>query len=147
MDKQSWGKEHPEEHNAYNRKWKQEHPERVKAWRKKYKANHADKVLATSQRYRRKLKAEVLAHYGNCCAICGSTERLSIDHVNGDGAKHRKSIGMSDGGDKFYVWLKRQGFPKEGFRVLCVPCNAREWQRMSGRKKKYKTCPKCGHKF
>jgi hypothetical protein len=72
------------------------------------------------------LKREVLSHYGDCiCACCGESniEFLQIDHINNDGAAHRKSLGSSRlCGHKFYRWLKRNGFPT-GFQVLCSNCN------------------------
>lgn len=146
MSTKEWVKEHRKERNAYNRKWNREHPDRVRAWRLKYSKAHREQVAAVSLRYRRRLRAEVLAHYGDHCELCGSKERLSIDHINGDGAAHRKAIGRKTG-EKFYVWLRREGFPKEGYRVLCVSCNAREWCRVRGRKKRCVTCPKCGFQF
>ncbi len=74
------------------------------------------------RKYNRELKIEVMEHYGGCrCACCGETtiEFLQIDHVNGNGSKHRKEIG---GGNKMYKWLKRNGYPS-GFQVLCANCN------------------------
>jgi hypothetical protein len=63
---------------------------------------------------------EVIAHYGGKCACCGETERLflSIDHINNDGAKHRREVPASS----LYRWLKKNGYP-EGFQVLCMNCN------------------------
>lgn len=72
----------------------------------------------------RKLKDAVFAAYGGyVCACCGEEGRefLSIDHINNDGAEHRRSMGLNPGGT-FYCWLKRNGFPP-GFRVLCMNCN------------------------
>lgn len=53
------------------------------------------------------------------CARCQFSDirALSIDHINGDGAKHRKEIG----GGRIYRWLLKQDFP-EGFQVLCMNC-------------------------
>jgi hypothetical protein len=72
--------------------------------------------------YQRRLKCEVVAAYGGVCACCGEAEIvfLTIDHINGDGARHRREIGL--GGYRFYGWLKRNHFP-EGFQVLCYNCN------------------------
>lgn len=66
------------------------------------------------------LRSAALDAYGRECACCGeSIERfLTIDHVNDDGAEHRKEIGKS-----LYRWLKTHSYP-EGFRVLCSSCNA-----------------------
>jgi hypothetical protein len=71
--------------------------------------------------YRDNLKREVYQAYGNSCACCGETheEFLQIDHVNGGGRKHRKEIGSGN----LNLWLKRRGFPKDGFRLLCSNCN------------------------
>lgn len=57
------------------------------------------------------------------CACCAErhVEFLAIDHVNGGGEKHRKTLG-SKGGETFYRWLIQQQFPP-GFRVLCHNCN------------------------
>lgn len=72
-----------------------------------------------------KLKAEVFEQYGGrVCACCGEKKDirfLHIDHTDGGGNQHRKSIGGHSGG-KFYRWLKRNGFPR-GYQVLCADCN------------------------
>jgi hypothetical protein len=65
-----------------------------------------------------RLKLEVFTHYSGGipkCAICGIDDirALSIDHVNGGGAQHRKSIKVSLHRD-----LKNKNFP-EGYQVLC----------------------------
>lgn len=72
----------------------------------------------------RKLKIEVLQAYCNGeikCARCpfNDTRALSIDHVNGDGAKHRRTLNHR--GSKTYRWLKKNNFPP-GFQVLCMNC-------------------------
>jgi hypothetical protein len=65
-------------------------------------------------------KLEMVDAYGGKCVICGESmpEFLTIDHANGGGTKHRKQVG----GD-FRAWLRRQGWPKEGYRLLCANCN------------------------
>ncbi len=69
--------------------------------------------------FERKLK--VLTHYGNgkcACVRCGFEDMraLSIDHINGSGAKHIKSLLKN-----FYDWLIENGYP-EGYRTLCFNC-------------------------
>lgn len=76
----------------------------------------------------RALRLEVLSRYGGSCACCGEEREpfLSIDHINGDGAEHRRAIcgDWSKGsGSRVYRWLKANGFPADGFRVLCHNCN------------------------
>lgn len=74
--------------------------------------------------YRARIHAEVLAHYGDRCACCGTTEDLSIDHVNGDGAAHTEEVFGSKRirGYRFYLWLRKNDYPP-GYQVLCRPCN------------------------
>jgi len=63
------------------------------------------------RRYSRKVREEVYAAYGGFkCVCCGETEPrfLQLDHINDDGAKHRKEVGT---GSAFYSWLKKNGFP------------------------------------
>lgn len=78
-----------------------------------------------STRYHRhyqKLRDQVFAAYGGYkCACCGETQPkfLQIDHVDNDGAEHRRETGGS-----IYSWLKKNGFPQKGFQVLCANCNS-----------------------
>lgn len=77
-----------------------------------------------SARKRLKLRLEVLTHYSSgtpACACCGETEIkfLAIDHINGGGNAHRKSIPR---GHYIYQWLRNEKYP-DGFQVLCHNCN------------------------
>jgi len=75
------------------------------------------------QRKRDVTKDAVFNSYGGyVCACCGETEPnfLTIDHMNNDGAAHRKSI--NGGGTRLYDWLKARDFP-DGYQVLCLNCN------------------------
>ena len=78
-------------------------------------------------RYRR-VKLEVMTHYSNGvprCACCDerTLEFLTIDHVDGGGNAHRRSISKSGASSyPMYGWLKNKHFPM-GFRVLCMNCN------------------------
>lgn len=68
-----------------------------------------------------RLKTAAFAAYGGpVCVGCGEDEIevLEIDHIDGGGTKHRKSIGLAN----MYLWLKQQGYPA-GYRVLCPTCN------------------------
>lgn len=76
-----------------------------------------------------KIKLEVLSHYApdlkchgidgkGCPFNCEDVRCLTIDHINGGGTKHRKSLGLS----RFNFWLRNHGFP-EGYQVLCWNCN------------------------
>lgn len=75
----------------------------------------------------RRLRKAVIEAYGGKCACCGEAheEFLSIDHINGNGSRHRKSLSKrgAKSATPFYLWLKRNGFPKDEYRCLCMNCN------------------------
>lgn len=79
-------------------------------------------------------KSVVYEHYGYKCACCKETEKafLTIDHINNDGAEHRKTLTSAGGGYAIYSWLVENDFP-EGFQVLCWNC---QWG-----KNKHGMCP------
>lgn len=70
-----------------------------------------------------KLKMAAIGAYGGVCVCCGEKDHrfLTIDHVEQDGAEHRRSINNS-GGHNMYYWLKNNDYP-DGFQVLCFNCN------------------------
>jgi hypothetical protein len=72
------------------------------------------------QRERVKLRSEIITAYGGCCKCCGDSheEFLTIDHIGGRGCHDRFDVGM-----KLYRVLRRQGFPQDKFRLLCMNCN------------------------
>lgn len=90
---------------------------------------HADKYARTRdvqrmsrKRYYEKWKKIVFDRYGNECSCCGEAEPkfLTIDHVNDDGAEHRKEVSA---GIVLFRWLVANDFP-ETFRILCFNCNS-----------------------
>lgn len=59
------------------------------------------------------------------CACCAEDEPsvLTIDHIANNGREHRLALGgRKFSGQKFYMWLKKSGFPS-GYQVLCWNCN------------------------
>jgi hypothetical protein len=78
----------------------------------------AQKTLSDS------IKKETFAFYGGHCICCGEKhiDFLAIDHKNGGGTAHRRSIGIAFSGQRFYRWLKKNGYPNE-YQVLCHNCN------------------------
>jgi len=75
------------------------------------------------------------AYGGYTCRCCGENEPmfLSIDHVDNNGAKERKSGLYAGSGYGFYRWLRKSGFPS-GYQVLCMNCN-------TGKHKNGGVCP------
>lgn len=85
-------------------------------------------------KYRMSCKREAMNHYGSVCQCCGEhrLEFLTLDHVNNDGAEHRRNMGFSHSctGYNFYLWLKQRNWPDLGLQVLCSNCNtAKAWGR------------------
>lgn len=131
-------KAHPDKERERQRKWRQRNwtkeRERQYEWRRrnpeKWKAVCARrdkrKRNAAAQKIRTKIRVAVFAHYGEKCACCGENERLflTIDHINNDGAQHRRAMAslVGKGGTAFFAWLVRSGFPS-GFQTLCRNCN------------------------
>ncbi len=71
-----------------------------------------------------KNRLSCITHYSNgkmicSCCKCNDYDFLIIDHINNDGAEHRKTVSSGS----LYSWLKTNNFPK-GFQVLCYNCNS-----------------------
>lgn len=81
-------------------------------------------VVTVNRLRRANLRKEVILAYGSRCVCCGEThdEFLTIDHINGGGNAHRKTLANMSSAT-FYQWLKANNFPKDGFRCLCANCN------------------------
>jgi len=91
----------------------------------RYQAHWKLHYKASQRRAYLELKMLVFDGYGGpMCACCGESEILflSIDHINEDGAEHRRKLGKRYGWSGFYSWLKQNNFPT-GFQVLCHNCN------------------------
>lgn len=82
---------------------------------------HSKKILLHRRQVWRDLRAEMIVAYGSVCSCCGEDEPkfLTIDHVNGGGAKHKRSIP----GRNVPLWLKKHEYPKKDFQLLCYNCN------------------------
>lgn len=89
---------------------------------RRYYWKNKGKETTALKRYREKLKNEIYEAYGGAfCKCCGNDRRecLQIDHINGGGSAHLKSI---NNGKNIYTWLRKNKYP-EGFQVLCANCN------------------------
>lgn len=109
---------------AYSKKWQKEHPEKTKHRRER----------------RLRHKIEVMLHYTKIfdptatephCRdifhlhlpndpIAKDIDCLSIDHIDGGGNEHRKTIGSH-----INEWLIARNFPS-GYQVLCMSC---QWKK------------------
>lgn len=131
-----WLKDDAKEKALYAREWskteagiayRKKHAEYAKEWRRKNK----DRFHANQKKCYDKMRLETLRHYSKEipeCSCCGETEILflHIDHIDGNGAEHRREMmrdqGYVSGGNNLPYWLKKNGYPN-GFQVLCANCN------------------------
>lgn len=131
-DNLRWQRENKDRTKAAQERWKEKNPgeagKRALEWYHKNRETAKDRESARRQ----KQKLQVFEGYGGAkCACCGEeiVGFLTMDHINNDGASHRKEVE----GRLLYVWLIKNNFPK-GFQVLCMNCN---W----GRSKHNGICP------
>jgi hypothetical protein len=86
---------------------------------------------------REEILKELVEAYGGKCQCCGEDTLLfmTIDHIFNDGANHRRKLGIpGKSGIHIYRELKRLGYPKDRYRLLCFNCNC-------GRARNGGTCP------
>ena len=95
--------------------------------------NVSDYQKKYQKKYQEKLKHEVLCHYSKndpCCNVCGNIDErsLSIDHIENNGADHRRDMGIVNGsGVGMYRWLRKHNFPNNPpLQVLCMNC---QWKK------------------
>jgi hypothetical protein len=82
---------------------------------------HKDNNLKRrSKKY--KIRIQVVEAYGGKCTCCGNDnpDLMCIDHIYNDGAEERKKIGR---GSVFYIYLRKNNFPKDKYRLMCFNCN------------------------
>ena len=95
--------------------------------REKYKKEHGvyysqhyyQKKAGDIKAERQELKKDVFNHYGWVCKCCGEDNPffLTIDHINNDGAEHRRNIKKT-----LYKWIIENNFPND-LQTLCMNCN------------------------
>lgn len=104
-----------------------------------FRLHARSRKIQNAEAHRRRKQAAidaVLRHYGDECACCGEVERvfLTVDHLEGTGAAHRKQIRRRN----IYFWLVKNHFP-QGFQILCFNCNCA--------KERVGQCPHRGQRF
>jgi hypothetical protein len=103
----------------------------MKIQRERYHKNGDRERQLSRERHFKDKVAAFEAYGGPVCKCCGETELefLSIDHINGDGAAHRKEMAKNSNssphaycGYHLHTWLRLNNYPP-GFQVLCMNCN------------------------
>lgn len=99
--------------------------DRICARRKQLRTPEARKRdTAAMARRHKALRKEMIEAYGGKCQCCGEDEPLflELDHIKNDGHKHRRTIGRGSG--VTYRTLKKAGWPRGDYQLLCANCNA-----------------------
>jgi hypothetical protein len=128
----------------WHAKYREENREKRRQWHRDWVANNKVKYDQMRQNYRDKVKRECFLHYGGgkiACVKCGFDDYdcLVLDHVNDDGASHRKSLSVScrgnGGGIRIYEALFARKMPNDPLlQLLCANCNMKK-QMLSIRNK------------
>lgn len=114
-----------QQNNASARKQYAANPEHKRKLKKESMERTRDALRARYRRINAERKLRVLSAYGGVCRCCleDRPEFLCMDHINNDGAQHRRAI-RNSGGTGTYAWLERNGYPKDIVQILCFNCNA-----------------------
>jgi len=127
-----WSATNREKMAAYRRAWVERNPEFARETWRRWRKAHPDAVNSFTQRRRARIRgvggeyteAEWLAlcaRYGNKCLACGSTERLTVDHV----------IPV--------LWGGRNVIPN--IQPLCLRCNSAKGARIIDYRPEFSVCP------
>lgn len=138
-----WGRANPEKARAQKARAKIKlaaDPERTERYKAKNRA-YSKSNKNPRKKYKAKLLRQIFEHYGRECACCGETDPLflTIDHINNDGAAHRREMGYKNGyrytlaSTDLHCWIRANGFP-DTFQVLCFNCNC-------GKARNHGICP------
>ena len=108
----------------YNKK---ANTEKCKKFREKRTSESRAKLYLKERKKRVHKRRLCIDQYGGKCVCCGEDrfELLAFDHINDDGAEHRREV--QQGGENFVKWLIKEGFP-DHIQILCHNCNsAKGW--------------------
>lgn len=125
-------KAHPERYRQYHRKWYAKNKERLQPINRSlaFKRYHKNpgKFAKQARGYRRKARQEFIVAYGAVCKCCGESEAafLTLEHKKRDGKAHRQQVGGTS--TQVIADLKRRGWPKRNYELLCFNCNRASWE-------------------
>lgn len=123
-DRKAYYQENKEEILEKQREWQRAHADE----RHEYEHSRREELTIKAKARHARIRQSVLMAYGNCCACCGEREYrfLTIDHINGGGGEHRRSLSKRGDGDVsstgVYYWIMKNNYPP-GFQILCFNCH------------------------
>lgn len=118
----AWSEAHPVTRVEIRKKYRDEHKETLNAKERKRNMNNPEPNRQRNKAWKRKIREEMIAAYGGKCSCCGETryEFLTLEHKNGGGYQDRRT----SSGISILRRLRDQGWPKDGYTILCWNCNA-----------------------
>lgn len=123
----TWKQRNRDAVNARRRELYALNPQKHRKKQQEYKRGNAKpKVLEANRKwslkYRASLRNEMIESYGGKCSCCGEKQHkfLQLDHIENDGYKDRKIHRTSS---KLFAHLKKSGWPKNRYQLLCANCN------------------------
>ncbi len=96
---------------------------------KSYNKANKERILFQSAEFRDKLRLDMVEAYGGKCLHCGEADPivLTLDHINDDPDPEYEWCGKSSrGGYNLYRRLRKEGWPKDRFQLLCFNCNMKK---------------------
>ena len=129
FDSREYYKKNKERIDTYRKEWKSKNREHVlemaRIASRRWRLANQEKVKRDRYATRDRLRMDVLNAYGHECQCCGinNKEFLAMDHINGGGNAHRRSLHPNASAQTLYTWLRKNNYPKE-FQILCHNCNS-----------------------
>jgi hypothetical protein len=112
--------------NARAAKWYRDHTDYYREYYKNRKRHTEESRQKQKERYYVS-KQEVIAQLGGKCAICGSTEKLEIDHINPEDKSFDVTTQVSHNKGLVAEEIKK-------CQLLCHPCHLEKTIRERGQK-------------
>jgi len=102
--------------------WRNKNRNRVNKSALKHYKKDPSKHHKAVHKARVKVRLDMIKAYGGKCVRCGisDVDVMDIDHINNNGAEDRKNHLH---GYNLYRHLKKHGWPKDEFQLLCKNCN------------------------
>jgi hypothetical protein len=86
-----------------------------------YQKINKDRKRIWNNIYKQRVRRDLLALLGSVCVICGTTERIEVDHKLAGGSKDRLEKGNNH--DMYRYYLKHPQEAKEKLQLLCKTHN------------------------
>ena len=102
--------------------WRCENRNRVNKSASKHYHKDPSKHNKAVHKARAKVRLDMIVEYGGECKNCeiSDIDVLEIDHINNNGAEDRRNNLY---GYNLYRHLKKIGYPKDKYQLLCKNCN------------------------